>query len=278
MNILEPQKDRGIITSILDKYLGEIKEYAGILTLLITVGATILGALIRFGIYSYYYGFVFYWNLPKEVINIDSNNTFYNIAFYFVISLFIIVLNSVFYRLFSALYKRSKKVYDAVLIIYIALPIICIIAALISLKIGTIIAWFIAVLTICVCPGYIFCDGKMFFQKIRKKLKKNKEKDDEKNYSLKEQVWQCLVILSVLAVLDVVLLLGTGYLSAKSITSFRVVEENSNSSAIIYETSDAYYISPCILENGTIVNIDKGNKTIIGKENINYTHHKYVAK
>lgn len=275
---MEQKKDKGIITSILDKYLEGVKEYAGILTLLITVGATILGALIRFGIYSYYYGFVFYWKLPKEVINIDSNNTFYNIAFYFVISLFIIVLNSVFYRLFSALYKRRKKVYDAVLIIYIALPIICIVTALISIKLGTIIAWFIAILTICVCPGYILCDGKMLFQKIQKIFKKNKEKEDEKKYSLREQVWQCLVIISVLAVLDVVLLFGTGYLSAKSTTSFRVVEENGNSSAIIYETSDAYYISPCLLENGTIVNIDKGNKTVIGKENTNYTHYQYVKK
>ena len=275
---MEQKKDKGIITSILDKYLGGIKEYAGILTLLITVGATILGALIRFGIYSYYYGFIFYWNLPKEVINIDSNNTFYNIAFYFVISLFIIVLNSIFYRLFSALYKRSEKLYNAVLIIYIALPIICIITALISIKVGTIIAWAVAILTICVCPGYIFCDGKMLFQKIRKKFKKNKEKEDEKTYSLKEQAWQCLVIISVLAVLEVILLFGTGYLSANSTTSFRVVEENGNSSAIIYETSDAYYISPCVLEDGTIVDIDKGDKTLIGKENINYTHHQYVKK
>lgn len=270
---MDTEKRKGIITSILDKYLGGIKEYAGILTLFITVGATTLGALIRFGIYSYYYGFVFYWNLPKEVINIDSNNTFYNIAFYSIFSLFIIVVNSLFYNLFKRL---NEKWHIILSIICLSLYFITSLTARVATDVSEIILWILMITLICIFPAYTFSLGKIAL-KIKSKTHK-KPKVDEKNYSLKEQVWQCLVIISIIAILEVAMLFGLGYLSAKSTTSFRVVEENGNSSAIIYETSDAYYISPCVLEDGTIVDIDKGYKTLIGKENINYTHHQYVKK
>lgn len=270
---MDTEKSKGIITSILDKYLGGAKEYAGILTLCITVGATILGALIRFGIYSYYYGFVFYWNLPKEVINIDSNNTFYNIAFYSIFSLFIIVVNSLFYNLFKKLNEKWYMIFSTVyLLLYSAASF----TAHIATDIAEIFLWVLMLILICILPAYTFSLGK-FVLKMKSKNRK-KSKRYGKNYSLKEQIWQCLVIVSIIAILEVAFLFGMGYLSAESTTSFRIIEENGNSSAIIYETSDAYYISPCILEDGNIINIDKDTKTLIGKENINYTHYQYVKK
>lgn len=271
---MDTVKDKGIITSVLDKYLGGIKEYAGILTLFITVGATILGALIRFGIYSYYYGFVFYWKLPKEVINIDSNNTFYNIAFYSIFSLFVIVVNSVFYKLFAKLNEKYQLFISALI------PLMYFVFSFtfkITTEIAEILLWILMIISICILPAYTFSLWKITVNLKNKNLKKRKKV--EKIYSLKEQIWQCVVIVSIIAVLEVALLFGMGYLSSNATTDFRVITiENDCNYAIIYETDNVYCIAPCEVEDENIVNIDKDTKSLIGKENINYTHYQYVTK
>lgn len=271
---MDTEKSKGTITIILDKYLGGIKEYAGILTFFITIGATLLGALIRFGIYSYYYGFVIYWDLPKEVINIDSNNTLYNIAFYSIFSLFIIVVNSLFYKLFK---KLNEKWHIFLATIYFLLYFIFSFTARIGTDISEITLWILMIISICIFPAYAFSLRRITLKMKNKNLKKSKS--NEKSYSLKEQIWQCLVIVSVIAVVEIALLFGMGCLSAHAATTFRVInEENTHGYAIIYETENAYYISPCEIKDGKIVNINKRTKTLIEKENISYTNYQYIKE
>ncbi len=85
-----------------------------------------------------------------------------------------------------------------------------------------------------------------------------------------------MIIFAVTAILELVLLLGSGCLSAASVSEFRVIEKDDGYSAIIYETNDSYYISPCEMDGGKIIYIDKNSKTLITKENVNYNHCEYM--
>ena len=269
---------KDLLLKILDKYLGGIKEYVGILTLLITTGATILSSLLKFGYYVYRYGAALYWNLPIETIDIYSKNTFFNIVIYLVLALFVCVVNRCFYMIFHKIYKKSKCWFWSILIAYILLLLLSIFVVSLSRKVATAMVLVFAILLVFVFPAYILCVVDNFFvnkASTKKKKKKIKAESDEKQYTLKEQIWQCVAIITITASLEMGLLFGAGCLSAKSTADFRVVEINNDTCAIIYETNDAYYISPCEIENGKIINIDKNSKELIEKENITYTHYQY---
>lgn len=269
---------KDLLLKILDKYLGGIKEYVGILTLLITTGATILSSLLKFGYYVYRYGIAHYWKLPIEIIDIYSKNTSFNIAIYLVLSLFVFVVNKWFYTQFLKLHKKSKCWFWLILITYILLPILTKPVVSWSRNVAAVMVLVFAVLLVFVFPAYILCVVENFFvdkESTKKKKGKIKTESDEKQYTLKDQIWRCIAIITITASLEMGLLFGAGCLSAESTADFKVVEINNNTCAIIYETNDAYYISPCEIENGRIINIDKNSKELIAKENITYTHYIY---
>lgn len=258
------EESKGLISLFLNKYFNSVKDYAGILTLIITTCATFLSALIRFGIYMFRYGQVIYWDLPTETINIESKNTFYNLAIYFIISLFIIAVNGFFYKKFSKLNGKWH------LVITIICFILCFFTTHIAYKYKPLL-WCVTIIAIFVFPAFIFLEGKQILDIIEKRRKKS-----GKTYSLNEQIWQCVIIFSVTAILELALLFGSGCLSAASVSEFRVIEKDDSYNAIIYETSDSYYISPCEIKDDKITNIDKNSKTMIAKENVNYTHYEYL--
>lgn len=258
------EEQKGLISSLLNKYFNGVKEYAGILTLIITTCATILSALIRFGIYIFRYGQVSYWGLPTQTINIESKNAFYNFAIYFIVSLFIIAVNSFFYKQFSKLNERWHVLIFA----------LCILLYFFTSRMAykhEVLFGIAIIIVIFIFPAFISWEWKLIFNIIDKKRKKKK-----KSFSLNEQIWQCAIVFSVIAILELFLLLGSGYLSEAAISDFRVIEQSDSYSAIIYETNDSYYISPCEMDDDKIIYIDKNSKTLITKENVNYTHCEYV--
>ncbi len=175
------EESKGIISSFLNKYFNGIKDYAGILTLIITTCATLLSALLRFGIYMFRYGQVIYWNLPTETINIDSKNTFYNLAIYFVISLFIVAVNGFFYKQFSKLNGKWQ----------LGLAIICLILCFFTIHVAykyQPLLWLVTIIAVLIFPAYIFLQGKQIFNTIDNRRKKQGK--SEKIYSLNEQIWQ----------------------------------------------------------------------------------------
>ena len=269
---------KDLFLKILDKYLGGIKEYAGILTLLFTTGATIISSLLKLVYYVHSCGFVCYWSLPIEIIDIYSKNTSFNIAIYFILSLFVYVVNRCFYMLFHKFNKKRKFGLSIALIAYILLPVSSIFVALKLKNVAIVIVLIFVLLLILVFPAHIICVTENAFvnkTSTKKEKKKIETKNEEKIFTLKDQIWRFVAVVTITTALELGLVFVSGFVRAESTANFKVIEMNNNTCAIIYETNDAYYISPCEIENGRIINIDKNSKELIAKENITYTHYQY---
>ena len=56
------------------------------------------------------------------------------------------------------------------------------------------------------------------------------------------------------------------------------VKQGAETFAIIYETDENYYISPCVIENEKIVEINVDTKDVIAKEGTQYKHFHYKTE
>lgn len=285
-------------SELLDKYIGESREYAGFLTFLITFGISLLGAILRFCIFIYYWGRTHYWELPKEIISVNSNNIFYELIVYSVIASIIFLINRSVYKRLKKSHKRNIVIFVSSFIVFFILILAAISASKLSSLFSNIITFFLSLYIALYYPACSIYAGDVIFdyfnrkkaKKEQKKKEKHKiyntteianEKTEDKNaeevkktYMKKSTLY--FVTFIITAAITFCLISFIGYLHEKEKTDFRVVEMNENYTyAIVYETDNVYYISPCTIEDSKIIQIDKNIKKIVAKENIEYTHYRY---
>lgn len=326
----ETHSAKGLICAFLDKYIGGIKEYVSLFTFVTTIGAAVCGAVMRFCVYLYYYGYTRYWNLPKEIIDVKSNNFIFEFIINAIIIVFIMIINKFYYDSL----KKHRKFWKLLVMGFVYLAISVLLYS-ISQKYPIAILIYLLI-TVLLLPAYSmtiadtfpnpikaikkkFCNFvkkiknckfvKWICKKRNKKKQKNKAIQQEESSNQKVETVQqeknqnnqksrsisfeeikdiVKIVVVIFFIISPIIMFGTiglGYQEASHETSFRVIEtsvseneEKVETFAIIYETNDSYYISPCIMNEDKITDIKKETQNIISKEGIEYTHSKYEKK
>ncbi|MDE5994201.1 MAG: hypothetical protein K2G60_01670, partial [Oscillospiraceae bacterium] len=93
---------------ILNKHFKDLNGYVPILTLFLTIGAGAISGIIRYSFYVFNCGIVFYWDLPKEIISIKSDEGRIEVLIYAIIVIPILLFNKIVYNWLSNLRNESK--------------------------------------------------------------------------------------------------------------------------------------------------------------------------
>lgn len=308
----ETQPAKGLICAFLDKYIGGIKEYVSLFTFIATVSVAVCGAIMRFFIYIYYCGYTLYWKLPTEIINVKSDNFIFEFIIYTFVSLFIILINVLYYKRL----KGKRTIGQLVLRGFI---IVVATVAFIGVSQKNVVGLLLFVLLIVLfLPAYSITIADFFpdfidkikkgisklsiVKKIKNKFAKRKRAENSKkkkanypkrlnsNQNKKQLDWAGIranikiggIVFIIIVPIIMFTILYLGYQEAYFEKEFRVIETSSTveeqgteTFAIIYETDENYYISPCVIENEKIVEINVDTKDVIVKEGTQYKHFHY---
>ncbi|MDR0883129.1 MAG: hypothetical protein LBN05_00750 [Oscillospiraceae bacterium] len=259
-----------IIKAFLDsiKKDGILKWLQENLKVFAAIGTVILAILTaggKFALYLLEYGKTTYWGLSAQAITTITDNVWME----FILSLLVgLVLSLVSYSP-SLIKKYYKNKYKAILIFLpIVVAVVLFLLAFLSttlrevfweswqlhpvVPISVYVLLSLAIAGILLSPGYI----RLILVRIVKKCKKKKEKP------IKEPSWGGILV--YFAVCFIVLLgsfFASGYVPAKLQKTFHLIDTY----AIIYESSDKYYLAQYTINPDDTLVIDLQHQKVTDK-------------
>lgn len=250
-------------------FIKYVNEHSGAFAIFVTIGASIIGALLAFVLYSYYHGYFSYFSISEVWLDLSQTSLIYYPVFLIFVSLFIMTLN-VIPILLSYCCKNwvSKSIIIGVFIFVILVIIVgCVLTRgnfnLIQLQLVPILVLSGAFWIVLYGIGLfeILMHVKMLNNKSRKKGSKK----------ARDLIGWFFIAVSVAILVFAFYELGEE--SAKCVKNFKVIESyNGSKVVVLYETKDMYIVSTDVeydFKKGEIY-INETCQSVISKNDINY--------
>ena len=251
---------------ILKTCIKKMKDYMPAITWLSAGFIALATAGLKFLWYIAERGKITYWNLSPQAISVFGESLLYEIAFYTMSSIVILLIfNSPCLIKKIEFYKSKPFLTQVVLFIVVAIFLFFVISIFTDINASLSQLWKEnEIVTIIV--GFIVYSISTFFILSLGYLqnwvdKRNRKKDKtEKNHGIKTvSLYAAIYLIAIL-----ISVFGISYWQASSQRQFCVVE---NSHVIIYESTDSYYLAECSIQSDDEIEINANRQKKLNKSN-----------
>lgn len=277
-----------------------LKDYVGLLTLILTISTAIMSFLVKSCIYLYVAGKCFYWGIDFSYAQGPKENMIYSALFYLMVAVVWIWLNVIVYRIIiseNGIWYKIGLILLIIIVLSMLTTIISLMYVLRGINIGVLIEavrkgiigelagsilksllLYAFLLSMCILL-LGFLEGIAHQrEKKRKETKISDEgsKEDESSMREKENSnWDFAKIIKTLVIavliIFVVLTFATGWIGlsiAQKQNTFKFIDENQ---IVLYETEEAFLVAECQIEQGEegdMLTIYAGNQMEISKTDV----------
>lgn len=265
------EKEKNIREKI-ERYLTFIQKNAGGLTLIATAGVAIGSVLIKLVFYLIEYGKTKYFGVPSSLIDVSGDSVFYDFLVKGIFALFMVLINYIPFSVWNSQTRIWGKLRKTMIMLII--PNVFWLPAVLKDTAGGInysleeICMFVFLSAL--AGGMIFSPG-VIWAVMLKRQKQKIEKKKKKKTSFSKKITASLVVISVVLVVESGFLIFSGYNAASNQNQFKIITKDDFSYAVIYENSEKYIITECVIDNGKIAFTDRNTQQEIEKEGVEYT-------